>query len=329
MTITNIFRKLRAFSIILYTDTALGKLERPSNLGAFAAEVDTGAGKISRVGNVMDFNALLTTFANNLLPILLVSGAGFLLGKALDIDSRSLGRVVFYVFSPILVFNLLLHTELSSGEILVTVGYTVAVCLIVGVLALLSGKLLHFERPVLMALIITAAFGNTGNYGLPLVSFAFGKDALAFATLNFVTSVVLFNTAGVLLASLGHMDFKAAAAGVFKVPAVYGVLLAGLLNRFHIVLPTSLERTIDLAANGSIPVMIILLGLELSRVKWSGSLQAVGFSTVLRLLAGPGGGLPAGRAVRDAGAGAAGERDRVRDAGGGDEHGAGDGIRAG
>ena len=62
----------------------------------------------------MDFSALLTTFANNLLPILLVSGAGFLLGKALDIDSRSLGRVVFYVFSPILVFNLLLHTELSS-----------------------------------------------------------------------------------------------------------------------------------------------------------------------------------------------------------------------
>ncbi len=235
----------------------------------------------------MDFSALLTTFANNLLPILLVSGAGFLLGKALDIDSRSLGRVVFYVFSPILVFNLLLHTELSSGQIVITVAYTVAVCLVVGVLALLSGKLLHFERPVLMALIITAAFGNTGNYGLPLVSFAFGKDALAFATLNFVTSVVLFNTAGVLLASLGHMDFRAAAAGVFKVPAVYGVLLAAVLNRFQVVLPTSLERTIELAANGSIPVMIILLGLELSRVKWSGSLKAVGLSTVLRLVAGP------------------------------------------
>jgi hypothetical protein len=235
----------------------------------------------------MDLDALLKTFANNLLPILLVSGAGFLLGKVLDIDSRSLGRVVFYVFSPILVFNLLLHTELSSGQILLTVAYTVAVCLIVGLLALLSGKLLRFERPVLMALIITAAFGNTGNYGLPLVSFAFGKDALAFATLNFVTSVVLFNTAGVLIASLGHLDFRAAAAGVFKVPAVYGVLLAGALNRFHIVLPTPLERTIELAANGSIPVMIILLGLELSRVQWSHSFPAIGLSTALRLLAGP------------------------------------------
>jgi hypothetical protein len=235
----------------------------------------------------MNFNALLTTFAENLLPILLVSGAGFLLGKTLDVDSRSLGRVVFYVFSPILVFNLLLHTELSSGQILATMAYTVLVCLVVGILAYVSGRLLHFERPVLMALIITAAFGNTGNYGLPLVSFAFGQDALAFATLNFVTSVVIFNTAGVLIASLGHMDIRSAAVGVFKVPAVYGVLLAAALNRFQIALPTPLERTIELAANGSIPVMIILLGLELSRVQWSHSLPAISLSAGLRLLAGP------------------------------------------
>src|SRR5512142_1820555 len=113
----------------------------------------------------MNFNALLTTFADNLLPILLVSGAGFLLGKTLDIDSRSLGRVVFYVFSPILVFNLLVHTKLSSGQIAATMTFTVAVAAIVGAMALLIGKLLRFERPLLMALILTAAFGNTGNYG--------------------------------------------------------------------------------------------------------------------------------------------------------------------
>ena len=235
----------------------------------------------------MDLNELLTTFANNLLPILLISGAGFLLGKALSIESRSLGRVVFYIFSPILVFDLLLHTELSSGEILETIGYTVLVSLLIGLLAFLFGRLLHFERPILMAIILTSAFGNTGNYGLPLVSFAFGEDALAFATLNFVTTSVLFNTAGVLIASLGHMDLRTALAGLFKVPAVYGVILAALLNRFHIILPIPLERTFDLAADGSIPVMIILLGLELSRVQWSHSIKAVGLSAALRLLAGP------------------------------------------
>ncbi len=235
----------------------------------------------------MDFNALFTTFANNLLPILLISGAGFLLGKTLAIDARSLGRVVFYIFSPILVFDLLLHTRLSSGDILSTMSCTVSICFVIGTLAFLFGKLLHFERPVVMAIILTAAFGNTGNYGLPLVSFAFGPAALAFATLNFVTTSILFNTFGVLIASLGHMDFKTAIMGLFKVPAVYGVLLAAVLNRLQLVLPTPLERTIDLASNGAIPVMIILLGLELSHVEWSHSVKAVGLSVGLRLLAGP------------------------------------------
>jgi predicted permease len=235
----------------------------------------------------MDFNALFATFANNLLPILLLSAAGFALGKTLSIDSRSLGRVVFYIFSPILVFNLLAHTELDSVEILTTMGYAVAISFIVGLLAFLIGKLLGLERPALMAVILTAAFGNTGNYGLPVVSFAFGKDALAFATLFFVMNSILFNTAGVLIASLGHMDFKTALAGLFKVPTVYAVILAGLLNRFQLAMPVPLARTIELASSASIPVMIVLLGLELSRIQWSHSFRALGLSASLRLLAGP------------------------------------------
>ena len=239
----------------------------------------------------MDFNSLFTTFADNLLPILLLSGAGLLLGKALSVDSRGLGRVVFYVFSPILVFNLLLHVELNSGEILATMGFAAALASLTGLLALVLGRLLNLERPVLMAIILTAAFGNTGNYGLPLVSFAFGKQALAFASLYFVTTSILFNTVGVLIASLGHMDLRSAALGLFRVPSVYGVVLATLLNRFHLALPTSLARTVDLAANGSIPLMIVLLGLELSRVTWSHSVRPIGLSVALRLVAGPAVGL--------------------------------------
>lgn len=239
----------------------------------------------------MDFNALLATFADNLLPILLLGGAGFLVGKTLSIESRGLGRVVFYVFSPVLVFDLLLHSELSSGEVLRTMGFTIAVCLVTGLLALALGRLMGFERPVLMAILLTSAFGNTGNYGLPLVSFAYGQAALAIATLYFVTSSVLFNTAGVIIASLGHLDLRTAVMGLFKVPAVYGVVLAALLNHFQLILPTPLERTVELAANGSIPLMIVLLGVELSRVQWSHSVRAVGLSTTLRLLAAPAVGL--------------------------------------
>jgi predicted permease len=235
----------------------------------------------------MDLNSLFATFADNLLPIMLLSGAGFLLGKTLAIDSRTVGRVVFYVFSPILVFNLLIHTDLSAGDVFGTMAYAALICVLAGGLALILGLLLKVERPVLMAMILTVAFGNTGNYGLPLVSFAFGKQALAFASLYFVTNSLLFNTAGVMIASLGHMGIKAAALGMVKVPAVYAVLLAALLNRFSVALPLPIARTVDLAAGGAIPLMIVLLGLELSRVTWTHSVRPVGWSVALRLIASP------------------------------------------
>jgi predicted permease len=235
----------------------------------------------------MSFNLLFSTFANNILPIILLSGTGFLLGKFITVDSRTLGRVVFYLFSPLLIFDLLLKSELDYQQAITTIAYTVTVIAVLSILAFLFGKLLRLERRMLLAVIITVAFGNTGNYGLPLISFAFGEQALAYASIYFVTTTILLNTVGVLIASLGHMDLKSALLGLFKVPIIYGVALALLLNGTGIILPAPLVRTIDLAAGGSIPLMLVLLGLELTRLEWSNSLRAIGLGAFLRLIAGP------------------------------------------
>lgn len=235
----------------------------------------------------MSLNELIATFANNLLPILLVGGAGFTLGKVLTVDSRSLGRVVFYVFSPLLVFELMVKSELNLKQALTTVGYTASIILIVGVIAYLLGKLFQLERPYLLAVILTVSFGNTGNYGLPLVKFAFGDDALAVASIFYVTTTLLFNTVGVVIASLGHMDLKSALLGLFRVPVVYGVILALLIKGIGIQLPLSLSRTIEISANGAIPLMLILLGLELTRIEWSHSFRALGLGVFIKLLIAP------------------------------------------
>ena len=239
------------------------------------------------VSSSMPLTDLITTFANNLLPVLTLGAAGFLLGRALHIDSRSLGRVIFYLFSPVLVFDLLIHNELPLSEMARTMGFCLAVFAVMSALTLLIGRLVRLDRLTMTAVLLTAAFANTGNYGLPLVSFAFGEDALAHATLYFVTTSILFNTVGVLIASLGHLDFKQAALGMLKVPTIYAVILAALLNQFNITLPLPLERTVGFAAEGAIPLMLILLGVELARVEWSHSLRALGLGAGLRLLVGP------------------------------------------
>ncbi len=235
----------------------------------------------------MSFIELLNTFANNLLPIMLIAAAGFILGKTLTVDSRTIGRMVFYIFSPLLVFNLMVTSRLNLQQAIITVGYTAAVIAVMGILAYLLGKLFQLQRSHLLALILTVAFGNTGNYGLPLVKFAFGDEALAVASIFYVTTTILFNTAGVVIASLGHLDLKSAILGVFKLPILYAVLIALLVKGFGVEIPLPLARTIEIAANGAIPAMIILLGLELTRIEWSHSLRALSLGVAAKLLLGP------------------------------------------
>jgi predicted permease len=235
----------------------------------------------------MSLPVLASTFANNILPIILLSGAGFALGKMLHIDSRSLGRVVFYIFSPVLIFDLLIQNQLKMSEAAVVIAFAFSFILMMGAVTLLLGYLLKLERPALIAILITTMFANTGNYGLPLVSFAFGEEALSYAGIYFVTTTLLFYTLGVLLASLGHMNIRDALLGLFRIPTMYAVLLAIIINMWNLQIPAPVMRSIDLAAGGTIPVMLILLGVQLTHVEFSGNFRALQLSVSLRLLFAP------------------------------------------
>ncbi len=235
----------------------------------------------------MSINELLSVFANNILPIILLGGAGFALAKILHIESRSLGRVVFYIFSPVLIFDILIKNKLNLKEAAGVVGFTIAIILAMGVLTYVLGSLLKIERPALIAILITSMFANTGNYGLPLVSFAFGDAALPYASIYFITTTTLFYTLGVLIASLGHMNIKEAALGLFKIPTLYSVAIAVVINAWSITIPAPVFRAVELAAGGTIPLMLILLGVELSRVELSSNLRALQLSVALRLFVAP------------------------------------------
>ena len=230
---------------------------------------------------------LLNVFANNILPILLLSGAGCVLGRALILDSRPLGRVIFYILSPVLIFNLLTSSKLAVENIVLMMGYSASVMLIVAGIALAICTLLRLKRSMLTVVVLTSLFANNGNYGLPLISFAFGQEALAYASIYFVTNCLLLYTVGVLIASLGHLRLKEALLGLLKVPAIYAILLAVIFIRTGWTLPAPIHRTVELTAGGAVPAMIILLGLELQKVEWTHNIRALSIPVVCRLLIGP------------------------------------------
>jgi predicted permease len=232
-------------------------------------------------------DTILPLFSNNILPIFITAGAGFFLGKLIDLDPRTISRVTFYIFSPCLVFKLLTENELQQNAIIQMVGITVGSVLIMGIITFIITKLLKFERKMIAAVMLTTMFVNAGNFGLALNDYAFGKDALAYASIYFVTSSTTIYTLGVLVASLGKESFKDSIAGLFRLPTLYALLIAFLFKQMNWDLPISIQRPIDLLSQAAIPAMLVLLGLQLQRAKWGSYGKALGVASILRLLISP------------------------------------------
>ena len=227
---------------------------------------------------------LITLFSNNLLPIFLIAGAGFVLGKLFKITPRALSQVIFYIFSPALVFRLLVHSQLTNQDILTILAFATAFLAVLACLTWIAGKLLRLERKIMAAVLITALFMNAGNFGLPVTKFAFGDTALAFASLFFVTSATYTNSVGVVIASSGSTSILQAIKGLLRLPSIYAMILGILLVRLDVELPTVLDRSVSLLADASIPSMLVLLGLQFVNLKLDGQVRQLILVTFMRLL---------------------------------------------
>jgi len=229
---------------------------------------------------------LLSLFANNILPILITASLGFLAARLLKINPRSVNQVAFYIFSPCLLFQLLTTNRLEGSDLLIIVSLTVCVMLLLGLIAWLVGLGFHLERRILIAVILAAVFGNMGNFGLALNAFAFGERALAYASVAFVTDSILMYTLGVVIVSMGKLSLGKALLGLFRIPSVYAVILAGLVNQFHLVLPLPVERSVSILSSAAIPVMMVILGIQLNQSDGLKNLGAISLSSAIRLLGG-------------------------------------------
>ena len=230
---------------------------------------------------------LFVLFINNLLPIFLAAGAGFLVARYLGVSTPAVSRIVFYIFSPCLIFTLLTSGQLNGDDIMQMVAYASASILSMGAITALIAYALHFDRRIMVALLLTVMFGNVGNFGLSLNLFAFGESALAYASIYFVTSATLVYTLGVVLVSWGKTNLRTALIGVLKVPVIYAVIFALIFNWLNWELPLPIDRTVSLLSDAAIPVMIVLLGIQLYNSKLSKDTFAVGLSNLLRLVASP------------------------------------------
>lgn len=241
---------------------------------------------------------LLDILLHNLLPIFLIAGAGFVLGRTARPDLPTLSRVTFYVLSPCFVFNTLLSTTLNTDELGRMALFAVAVILANGLLAWVVARALALNQALTSAFLLVNLFGNTGNYGISLNQLAFGGSAAAHASIYYVCSTVLVYSLGVFIAGRGRADPRRALVSALKVPALYSVLLAIAAKAWGWHVPQPLDVAVRLVAQAAIPVMLLVLGVQLARTPRIEQPRTVAAATGLRLLSGPLVGLALASALR-------------------------------
>jgi hypothetical protein len=215
----------------------------------------------------MQFAIIQDAFINNLLPVLLCAATGFVLGRTLHLDIKTASRLAFYIFSPCLVFVSLERVKISGGEFGKLALFTLGVSVIIGILAFISGRLMGVGRHLIASLVVASMFVNSGNYGLAATKFAFGDAALARALVCFVFGTVVVYTLGILIASMGRLSTFQALRQLMLVPAIYGLVAATLVRQTDWHVPLFLDRSVSMLGDASIPLMLVLLGLQIAEAR--------------------------------------------------------------
>src|SRR5262245_32244682 len=147
---------------------------------------------------------------------------------------------------------MLLNSPITGPQAGRMAALAILVTAVMGLLGRVVSVPLRLNRAELSAFLLVVMFSNGGNYGLPVVLFAFGNDTLAGATVYFVTSSILTYTLGVFLAASGRRSVAHALMGVTKIPAIYGIAAATLVLVTGISVPLTLARPIQLLSDAAI-----------------------------------------------------------------------------
>lgn len=227
-------------------------------------------------------NIILTTIA----PIILVAGLGALLDKIKPLQARSISRLAIYLTTPSLAFYGIANSSINSREFGNLILFSLLSTLAITLLAWLVTRLFKMSQLTASAFVLSVSLINLANYGIPLNEFAFGQPGMERAIVLAVMGFVYSNTMGVFLASWGKASVLNSAKNVFKVPTPYAVVLGFAVNQGYIPVPELIMRTTGILQGAAVPLMLIMLGIQISRVSLDGQWKIVLGASAMRLLGG-------------------------------------------
>lgn len=230
---------------------------------------------------------LLQIFIDNIAPILLIAAVGFYIGRRLGVDPKPVGRILYNVLSPALVFQSISTSKITGGEVAQIFFVMLLFIVIMSFTAWLVMRWRTDSRVERASVMLGATCANNGNFGLPLISFAFGQDVFARAVVVYIAFTVFNYTSGVFIASSGRKSPREAAKNILFVPAVYAAIAGLTVNFIGLTLPPVIARSVLLVSQATVPMMLMMLGLQLARSAELNRMSVVSIGVALRLLVSP------------------------------------------
>ncbi|MFZ4765295.1 MAG: AEC family transporter [Roseimicrobium sp.] len=205
-------------------------------------------------------------------PIFCVVGLGWALDRQFKLHLESLVKLNIYLLVPAFIFTRVIDTELTNGEALRIVAFTVATIAAMFLCSIVVSRWLKLGAQQRQALSLATMFYNCGNYGLPLVTLAFGHDAAAVQVYVLATMNVATFTVGLFLAhGPGEKPgaHRRALQGMLRQPTLYA-LAAGVLCRvlsLRVQAVPWLWQPLELLQAGLVGFALVTLGVQMSQTR--------------------------------------------------------------
>ena len=211
-------------------------------------------------------------------PVFFVIGVGYYLGKKNPkIDTNFITDFAGNIGTPAMIF----YTVTTTGITLsIFIHYFFYAIIMIGGFAVLGLLILLFLKKDLSMELPPLILPNTGNMGVPICLFAYGTAGLGVAS-AVASVIILFHfTLGVFLAKKSFsMDV------VIKSPPVYAIIISVLFLYYQIETPLFLENTTFLLTYATIFLVLMSLGIALTRLKFS--LKDSIILSICRVILGP------------------------------------------
>ena len=211
-------------------------------------------------------------------PVFFVIGIGYYLGKKNPkFDTNFITNFAGNIGTPAMIF----YTVTTTGITLsIFVHYFAYAILMIGGFAIVGLIVLFLLKKDLSMELPPLILPNTGNMGVPICLFAYGTQGLGVAS-AVASVIILFHfTLGVFLAKK-KFSFDI----LIKSPPVYAIIVSVFFLFFDIKTPLFLENTTFLLTYATIFLVLMSLGIALTRFKFSFR-DSIIFS-FLRVIIGP------------------------------------------